>query len=106
MKERSSPNGESDSENEGGGEDKEVVQGALGVWEQMWSAELLGAVGEPPVTSSSTSPAPGAAHGGGAGFGRGQERKAEMWNVAVGVLWGLARIGRGALVRLIFIPVS
>ncbi|KAF8323967.1 hypothetical protein DL93DRAFT_2049554 [Clavulina sp. PMI_390] len=31
-------------------------------------------------------------------FGAGQERRAEMWAVAVGVLWGLARMARGTLV--------
>lgn len=82
--------------------EEEVVKGALGVWEQMWSAELLGAVGVPPVPSSSSSTAMvGNAGVGGfvALFGSGQERRAEMWSIATGVLWGLARMSRGALVR-------
>ena len=67
-------------------EEKELVQGAVGVWNQMWGADLLGAVGEPPDSATP-----------------GQERRAEMWNIAVGVLWGLARMGKGALVRIVFL---
>jgi hypothetical protein len=69
-------------------EEKELIHGAVSVWNQMWSTDLLGAVGEPPGTPGSAS-VPG------------QERRAEMWNVAVGVLWGLARVCRGALVRFV-----
>lgn len=89
--------------------EEEVVKGALGVWEQMWSAELLGAVGVPPVPSSSSpsgvptlTPTAVVGNGGNgllALFGSGQERRAEMWSIATGVLWGLARMSRGALVR-------
>lgn len=32
---------------------------------------------------------------------RGLEKKAEMWQMAVGVLWGMARVGRGHLVGVI-----
>jgi len=71
-------------------EEKELVQGAVDVWNQLWSADLLGAIGEPPGTPSSIDTP-------------GQERRAEMWKIAVGVLWGLARIGKGALVRFIFL---
>jgi len=65
-------------------EEKELAQGAMDVWNQTWSADLLGAIGEPPGTPSSIDTP-------------GQERRAEMWKIAVGVLWGLARIGKGAL---------
>lgn len=71
-------------------EEKELVQGAVNVWNQVWSADLLGAVGEPPGTPGSV-------------WVPGQERKAEMWNVAVGVLWALARVCRGALVGIAFL---
>lgn len=74
--------------NAGGGEvDEEIVKGAVGVWDQMWSAGLLGAAGEPQTLI-------------GAGTGPGQEKKIEMWNVASGVLWGLARMAKGLVVRL------
>ena len=46
------------------------------MWDSVWSA--LGAVG--------TESAPG------------QERRREMWEVAVGVLWGMGNIWRGCLV--------
>ena len=70
-------------------EEKELAQGAVDVWNQMWSADLLGAIGEP-LGNPSPIDTPG------------QERRAEMWKIAVGGLWGLARIGKGALVRFIF----
>jgi len=74
-------------------EEKELVQGAMDVWNQTWGADLLGAIGEPPGTPSSIDTP-------------GQERRAEMWKIAVGVLWGLARIGKGALVRFILCDAS
>lgn len=92
---------ESPADQEKQEEEKEVVQGALGVWEQMWSAELLGAVGAPPVDSASLAVVPGGKAGLAGLFGSGQERRSEMWSVAVGVLWGLARMSRGALVRFL-----
>lgn len=77
-------------------EQKEVVDGAVGVWNTMWSADLLGAIGAPPVGTGAGS-GPGTA----SGAEPGQERKVEMWNIAVGVLWGLSRMCRGALVRFL-----
>ncbi|KDQ15679.1 hypothetical protein BOTBODRAFT_108287 [Botryobasidium botryosum FD-172 SS1] len=52
---------------------------AVGVWGQIWS--VLYEVGRP-------SEAPE----------RGQERRKEVWEVAAGVLWGLARVSKGHLV--------
>ncbi|KIJ54300.1 hypothetical protein M422DRAFT_154105 [Sphaerobolus stellatus SS14] len=50
------------------------------IWNAVWRA--LGAVGKVVADGKITAV-------------RGLERKAEMWEIAVGVLWGIARIGRG-----------
>lgn len=81
---------------------EEIVQGAVGVWDQMWSAELLGAVGPPPAGTGAVVPATGA-KAGVSGVQPGTEKKIEMWNIAVGALWGLARMSRGTLVRTFFV---
>lgn len=75
-------------------EDADKVKSAVGVWDEMWSAGLLGAVGPPSAME-------GEAKGLGLAslFEPGQERRGEMWSVAVGALWGLARMSRGVLVR-------
>jgi hypothetical protein len=81
----------SENSTAGGGDagevDEEVMKGAVGVWNEMWSAELLGAVGEPVPTST-----------GGAAGGLTPEKRLEIWSVAIGVLWGLARMCKGMLV--------
>lgn len=50
-----------------------------GIWDAVWRA--LGAVG----TDVN---------------GPGQERRREMWQIAVGVLWGIASVWKGVLVRV------
>jgi hypothetical protein len=63
-------------------EDKE---GAKSLWNELWRA--LAKVGK--VVSDGNIVAL-----------RGLEKKTEMWEIAVGVLWGIARVGRGLLVRM------
>jgi hypothetical protein len=53
------------------------TDGGLKVWNAIWSAlEIVGTEG-----------------------GLGQERRQEMWEIAVGVLWGVGSIWKGSLVR-------
>ena len=53
---------------------------AVAVWNDLWV--VLGSVGKQSEWM----------------MGLGQERRKEMWDIALGVLWGLARIGKGELV--------
>ena len=67
----------------------DVVKGAEGVWNGVWSA--LGTV--------NGAGRPGAVFG--AQSGLGTERRREVWAGAAGVLWGLARVCKGSLVSCI-----
>jgi len=60
-------------------------QGIIGIWNSVWQA--LGAVGK--VVSDGKITAV-----------KGLERKRELWDLVVGVLWGIGRIGRGYIVCL------
>lgn len=61
----------------------EVKEAGVDVWRRVWG--VLKGAGEPREVL------------GGVGVG-GQERRREMWEVGVGVLWGLARVCKGELV--------
>ncbi len=53
------------------------VESGQHIWREIWTA--LGSVGVE--------------------FGLGQERRKEMWEIAVGVMWGVSNVWRGHIVR-------
>src|SRR5882724_6912911 len=62
----------------------EYRQGAKNLWDEIW--RVLTTVGKVVNDGKYVTL-------------RGLEKKIEMWEMAVGVLWGIARVGRGYLVR-------